>query len=41
MLRILAHRWLVILHHPLATGQRYDEELHQRNRAHASAATAA
>jgi transposase len=40
-LRILAHRWLRILHHLLATDQRYDEEVHQRNRAHASADTAA
>jgi transposase len=40
-LRILANRWLRILHHLLATDQRYDEEVHQRNRAHASAETAA
>ena len=40
-LRILANRWLVILHHLLATGQRYDEEVHQRNRTRASADTAA
>ena len=40
-LRILANRWLVILHHLLATGQRYDEEVHQRNRAHAAADSAA
>jgi hypothetical protein len=40
-LRILATRWLGILHHLLATGQRYDEAVHQRNRAHASADTAA
>ena len=37
----LANRWLVILHHLLATGQRYDEAVHQRNRAHASTDTAA
>ena len=40
-LRCLAHRWLVILHHLLASGQRYDEAVHQRNRAHASNETAA
>jgi transposase len=40
-LRCLAHRWLVILHHLLATRQRYDEEIHRRNRAHASTDTAA
>ena len=40
-LRCLAHRWLVILHHLLATGQRYDEAVHQRNRTRASADTAA
>ena len=40
-LRCLAHRWLVILHHLLATGQRYDEAVHQRNRTRASANTAA
>jgi transposase len=40
-LRILANRWLVILHHLLATGQRYDEAVHQRNRTRASANTAA
>ena len=40
-LRCLAHRWLRILHHLLATNQRYDEETHQRNRTHASATTAA
>jgi transposase len=40
-LRILAHRWLVILHHLLATGRRYDEAVHQRNRTRASANTAA
>jgi hypothetical protein len=31
----------VILHHLLATDQRYDEETHQRNRARASTDTAA
>jgi len=40
-LRSLANRWLRILHHLLATAQRYDEAVHQRNRAHASAGTAA
>ena len=40
-LRILANRWLGILHHLLATAQRYDEAVHQRNRAHAAADTAA
>jgi transposase len=40
-LRSLANRWLGILHHLLATGQRYDEAVHQRNRARASADTAA
>jgi transposase len=40
-LRALANRWLGILHHLLATGQRYDEAVHQRNRARASADTAA
>jgi transposase len=34
-LRALANRWLEILHHLLATGQRYDEAVHQRNRARA------
>jgi transposase len=37
-LRALANRWLGILHHLLATGQRYDEAVHQRNRARAHAA---
>jgi transposase len=32
-LRALANRWLEILHHLLATQQRYDEAVHQRNRA--------
>lgn len=32
-LRALANRWLEILHHLLATGQVYDEAVHQRNRA--------
>jgi transposase len=40
-LRALANRWLGILHHLLASGQRYDETIHQRNRAHAPADTAA
>jgi transposase len=40
-LRVLANRWLGILHHLLATRQRYDEAVHQRNRTHASADTAA
>ncbi|HZO24779.1 MAG TPA: IS110 family transposase [Chloroflexota bacterium] len=40
-LRILANRWLVILHHLLATGQHYDEAVHQRNRTHAAADSAA
>lgn len=31
-LRALANRWLEILHHLLATGARYDEQVHQRNR---------
>jgi transposase len=31
-LRALANRWLEVLHHLLATGQRYDEAVHQRNR---------
>ena len=35
ILRALANRWLEILHHLLATGQRYDETIHQRNRQHA------
>jgi transposase len=34
-LRALANRWLEILHHLLATDQRYDEAVHQRNRAKA------
>jgi transposase len=40
-LRALANRWLGILHHLLATDQHYDEAVHQRNRTHASADTAA
>jgi transposase len=40
-LRALANRWLGILHHLLATRQRYDEAVHQRNRSRASADTAA
>ena len=39
--RALANRWLEILHHLLATGQRYDEAVHQRNRTKASRPTAA
>ena len=39
-LRAVANRWLEILHHLLATGQRYDEAVHQRNRARATAAAA-
>ena len=31
-LRALANRWLEILHHLLASHQRYDEAVHQRNR---------
>jgi transposase len=31
-LRALANRWLEVLHHLLATGRRYDEAVHQRNR---------
>ena len=34
-LRCLANRWLQILHHLRRTGQRYDEAIHQRNRARA------
>jgi len=40
-LRCLANRWLRILHHLLATNQRYDEAIHQRHRTHPSADTAA
>ncbi len=40
-LRSLANRWLGVLHHLLAAGQHYDEAVHQRNRTHASADTAA
>lgn len=40
-LRTLANRWLGILHQLLATGQRYDEAVHQRNRARATTDTAA
>ena len=32
-LRALANRWLEVLHHPLATGQPYDDAVHERNRA--------
>ena len=39
-LRAVANRWLEVLHHLLATGQRYDEAVHQRNRARATAAAA-
>jgi hypothetical protein len=31
-LRALANRWLEVLHHLLATGQRYDEARHRANR---------
>jgi transposase len=40
-LRALANRWLEILHHLVATGQRYDEAVHQRNRAAARRPAAA
>jgi transposase len=40
-LRALANRWLEVLHHLLATGQRYDEAVHQRNRARAGATAVA
>jgi transposase len=40
-IRALANRWLEILHHLLATGQRYDEAVHQRNRSRATRAAAA
>ena len=40
-LRALANRWLEILHHLLATGRRYDEAVHQRNRARAARPAAA
>jgi transposase len=40
-LRALANRWLEVLHHLLATGQRYDEAVHQRNRADAARRAAA
>jgi transposase len=32
-LRALANRWLEVLHHLVRTGQRYDEAVHQANRA--------
>jgi transposase len=32
-LRALGNRWLEILHHLLATGMRYDDAVHERNRA--------
>jgi transposase len=31
-LRVLANRWLEVLHHLLASGQRYDDAVHQANR---------
>jgi hypothetical protein len=40
-LRAVANRWLEVLHHRLATGQRYDEATHQRTRARASGEAAA
>jgi transposase len=40
-LHALADSWLGILHHLLATGQPYDEAVHQRNRARAPADIAA
>jgi transposase len=40
-LRVLANRWLGILHRLLATHQPYDEEVHRRNRDHATSQTAA
>ena len=40
-IRALANRWLEILHHLLVTGQRYDEAVHQRNRAKAPRPAAA
>jgi transposase len=40
-LRALGNRWLEILHHLLATGQRYDEAVHERNRERAVHASAA
>jgi transposase len=40
-LRALANRWLEILHHLLATGQPYDEAVHQRNRDRATSVAAA
>ena len=39
--RALANRWLEILHHLLRTGQRYDEEVHRRNRSKPPLPTAA
>jgi len=40
-LRALANRWLEILHHLVHSGQRYDETIHQRNRAKIEPPTAA
>jgi transposase len=40
-LRALANRWLEILHHLLATGQRYDEAVHRQNRVRTTAPAAA
>jgi transposase len=40
-LRALANRWMEILHHLLATGQCYDEAVHQRNRTRATSGIAA
>jgi transposase len=40
-IRTLANRWLEILHHLLATGQHFDEAVHQRNCARASRPAAA
>jgi hypothetical protein len=40
-LRALANRCLEVLHHLLATGQRHDEAVHQRNRAKARRPAAA
>ena len=39
-LRALGNRWLEVLHHLLVTGQRYDEAIHERNRARAAPAAA-
>jgi transposase len=40
-LRALANRWVEVLHHLLLTGQRYDEEVHRRNRSKLPLPTAA